>query len=448
MTTKPSNARRRKIFLLAVMLLLLACFFLLGGVSRLTNQWAASAIAHGDRAAAVYWVEFTDRIAPNDGLHHFLAARLARKAGDLDLMSNHLMLARRLGFAEQRIELERKLSIAQYGRLADVEPEVSQALANGADDSAEISDAYANGLTRDSRFAAALEILNAWKSDRPEDATPRYRIARIEEYLNTLADAKASYRAAIARRENYYPAMYNLARLLLDDNQVAEASELFERCMAMPHPAAAQVGWAISLARLGESDRAEQLLQEVIKLPLDEIRQSYSSVDEPMERFVAAAELGKLLASQGEFNAALEHLDLALEQNPRDLAARYSRAIALRGLKRDVEAQAEMDAVDKSKAAMQQVNTLRNQINRHPEDIQSRIELGKLLIEFESERNGLFWLRSALVDGQDSSDVHRALADFYQSHAHGSIEYARLAREHRQREQELGATQKPPSTPE
>ncbi len=61
------------------------------------------------------------------------------------------------------------------------------------------------------------------------------------------------------------------------------------------------------------------------------------------------------------------------------------------------------------------------------DDIAARLELGKLLIEYESERNGLFWVRSALQISSDNIEVHRTLAEYYESHAQQSPDYEQLA---------------------
>ena len=83
------------------------------------------------------------------------------------------------------------------------------------------------------------------------------------------------------------------------------------------------------------------------------------------------------------------------------------------------------------------MSTLREKINRSSLDIDSRIEIGKLLVQYESERTGLFWLRSALVHGEDNARVHEALAEFYESHLSTEPGNERLARYHRERFQIL-----------
>lgn len=110
--------------------------------------------------------------------------------------------------------LEKQLSRAQSGSLGEVELEINARLMKGDRDLAEICEAYANGLTKESRFDAALEVLNAWRADRPDTPIPLYRIGRIEEYLQQLDLAKSSYRAAIDKDKNFFPALLGLARIV------------------------------------------------------------------------------------------------------------------------------------------------------------------------------------------------------------------------------------------
>ncbi len=428
------RSRLRRTAVLTVAFAVLAtCFLWLGGASRLINSFASSSIARHDFEVADSWLRFGSQIGCTSGESHFLSARIARHRGDFKTMSDELAVASRQGCANERVELERQLSQAQSGKLDEVEKALSENLSKGIGDLAEICEAYANGLSMASRFNDALSILEAWHRDLPNDPVPIYRIGRIQEHLILVDDAKASYRSAIELQENYYPALYSLARLLLDENNSEEAASLFERCLTMPNPAAASVGLALCIAKTDQLDRAKKLLYEVVALGSLTIQKSYAAVGEPMERFTAAAELGKLLVSESEFDEGLRLVELALSFNSRDQSARYVRAMALRGLNRNDEASEEIKKVEEVKNAFQKVNSLRNQIGRDPNACGLRVELGKLLMEYESERNGLFWLQSAIAQNPECAEAHLALAEYYESHWQESVDFAPLARSHREK---------------
>ena len=97
----------------------------------------------------------------------------------------------------------------------------------------------------------------------------------------------------------------------------------------------------------------------------------------------------------------------------------------------------EFEYVSKAKDAFQRVSSLTEKINRSSDDVDSRIEVGKILTQYESERTGLFWLRSALVYDESNSKTHEALADFYESHTKMDPNHVELAKFHRSRIQFL-----------
>lgn len=439
--SQQSSLRRAAILTLALAALS-ACFIWLGGASRLVNSLASGDIAHHDYDKAEAWLQLSKQLGCVNAQSHFLMARIARHRADFKAMSNELAIAGRGGFDARLLELERQLSLAQSGKLQEVESALSENLSKGFGDLAEICEAYANGLSMASRASDALNVLQAWHRDLPSDPVPLYRIGRIEEHQIRLDEAKTSYRSAIELKPDYFPALYSLARLLLDENQAEEAAQFFERCRAMPNPAAPTVGLAMCLAKTDQLAKAKELLYEVIALDSAKIQESYTAVDEPMERFTAAAELGKLLVSDSDFSEGLRLCDLALKFNSRDQSARYVRAMALRGLNRNDEANEEIQKVENVKKAFQKVNALRNQISRDPSACELRVELGKLLLEYESERNGLFWLQSALAQNPDYADAHLALAEYYQSRANESLEFAQLAAAHREKAKELSSPKK------
>ena len=413
--------------------LALVAWWLFGGFCSVSNHFAASAIRERDFDSARSWLLSTKRLQPSNAYALFLAARMARLQDDIPAMSRLLDAAERNGMDADRVLLERQLSQAQSGILGAVEREINARLLAGDSELSEICEAYANGLTKESRFDAAVAVLKAWQADRPDTPIPWYRIGRIEEYRQQFDKAKSSYKTAISKNKDFFPAVFGLARRCLAENEATEARQLYKKCLRLPNPTAAKIGIALSDLKLGNFESAKALLQEVVDLGSEAARLSYASVGEPYERFVAASDLGTLLANEGIFEQSLGLLESALKENPRDVSARYSRGLALRGLKREQEAELEFQFVSKTKDALQKVSSLTDKINRSSDDVDSRIEVGKILVEYESERTGLFWLRSALDYGENNAKVHEALADFYESHLSSDPNHVRLAKLHRDR---------------
>jgi len=401
---------RRSGWLVAVIILPLIILGWLGGPVYFTNHFAANAIRRQDYSAAHWWLDRSVSLSSHAPQTDLLLARIARERGDYAQMTEHLQVARMSGRVDSLVEREWILADAQRSRLEPIEPTINQWLAQQDPDSPEICDAYVNGLVAVSRFDTAMRVLDAWIRDYPTDARPHYRRGRIHQHFEQHQPAEASFRTAVELNPNYFAALYSLGKILLDQKQAEQAIACYERCLQMPNPAAAKTAAAQALIALGEHDRAVGLLEEVLKLDPAVIKASYHSVGQDPETLVAASELGTLLANSGEFNQAYPLLRQSLAVNPRDLNARYSLALTLRGLGKTEAAEAELEIVKQTKEQLEKVNTLRNRINRDPTDSDSRIELGQLLIQYESKRNGIFWLRSVLSYDPDNQRVKQLIA--------------------------------------
>jgi len=397
-------------WLIAGVILPLMILGWLGGPVYFTNHFAASAIRRQDYSAAQWWLNCSVSLSSHAPQTHLLLARIARERGDYSQMTEHLQAARMTGRADSLVEREWILADAQRSRLEKIEPTINHWLAQQDPDSPEICDAYVNGLVAASRFETAMRVLDAWIRDYPTDARPHYRRGRIHQHFEQHQPAEASFRSAIALNPNYFSALYSLGKILLDQKQAEEAIDLYERCLQMANPAAAKTALAQALIATGEHERAVTLLEEVVQLSPAVIKASYHSVGQDPETFVAASELGTLLANSGEFDQAYPLLRQSLAVNPRDLNARYSLALTLRGLGQTEAAEAELEIVKQTKEQLEKVNVLRNRINRDPTDTESRIELGQLLISYESQRNGLFWLRSVLSYDPDNQRALQLIA--------------------------------------
>ena len=59
------------------------------------------------------------------------------------------------------------------------------------------------------------------------------------------------------------------------------------------------------------------------------------------------------------------------------------------------------------------ITALRDQINQNQDNTAARVEMGKILFKYESERFGLFWIRSALTYDPKCRDAHQFLGDYY-----------------------------------
>lgn len=409
---KGSN-KKRMYLLMVVALVLFVTALVVGAPSKLVHSFARSSLASFDTGQAELWLQFSQKWLPNSAERELIAARIARRNGDFDLMMGRLETARRLGALTLSLQIEEAMAAAQSGAVDLVEPQLYRWLENGQGEADEISDAYCNGLAANSRFDRMKEVLEAWQKDYPNDPRPDYRRGRMYEFLQQWDEATKFYLLSLAKNQNFFPARYRLGRIYLLEKKLEEAVSQFERCLEMSQPEVAKTSLAICYRGLGQPDQAKGILRDVLGGKLNKIERSYRSVEEQMVYFEAAANLGDLEAEAGNLAEAERWLLQALKYNDRDLQSRYSWALVLRQQGQTEKAESELSRVTASRKALEQVIPLRGRIEQAPNDPELRLQLGELLLEHESPRNGLFWIKSVFAIDPRYRPAHQALAKYY-----------------------------------
>ncbi len=423
--------RRRLWVLIGCLLLLVAAVWLSGALAVLPRAMASSALEQRDYPGAWRWLAIAGRLSSRDPANALLAARVARCQRDGERLKQELAVAKHWGADPAAVRREQLLALAQSGQLEGIEAELVASLPAAGKEAAEISEAYANGLAKLARFEDALSVLEAWRQDFPDDPRPEYQQGRIVEHREMYDEAEASYRLALSKDAGYLPARYSLGRVLHHVRRAEEAVEVFKSCLSVPNSEAAQVELACALKSLGRADEARPILQKVLAADAESLRTSYVALDEQPEGFKAAAEYGKLEADAGNFAQAEPWLAKALEVNPMDLMARYALAVSLRGLGRQAEAKRQFERVAAAREATKNAGALSARIKQNPKDLEARYLLGKVILEYESERSGLYWIRSIFSYDPGYAPAHELLADYFAAQSDRASHYARLADYHR-----------------
>ncbi|MEQ1829391.1 MAG: tetratricopeptide repeat protein [Pirellula sp.] len=428
---RPKTAWTR--WVLFVLLLGSFCLFQWnGGIVEFANSMAKNGIDAKNMDAAQWWINIARTVSTSSGYTDFLQARTDRLNGRLDKMANHLKSAFEKNFDPAKLDREQTLALATIGRLDDeVENKLNRWLKEPDAIHSDIIDAYANGLTAVSRFEHAAELLQAWETSAPWEPTPHYRMARLNEHLLQFQLAEDQYRMAIKKSPKFDKATYNLARLLLDQRRPDEAIKLYQAITSKNGMIAAKIGIASCYKTLGETDRAKSLLEEVLKVPYDQHLQSYQSFDYAPERNIAASELGGIEAELGDYSAAKEHLELALKSFPLDSIGRYSYAVALRGLGLKEEADRNFQIVRNARESLDEVSTLQEVLRQNPKATDARLKIGKIVLEHESERTGVFWIQSVFAYDPENQEAHKVLAEYYESKKTSEVDDQKIAAYHR-----------------
>lgn len=407
-----TTKRFRSLWWLLLLAIGLGVMWLSGGLATLNNYAILAALNEGHDDIASRRLGYNRWLHGAVGETQFLRARLARHRGELAEMDKHLQLAARNGFPADRMRREQSLAMAQTGQLDyALESKLNSWIAGGIE-TREVCSAYANGLAASSQFAEAYQVLEAWAQDFPQDPRPAFRRGRILEHQRRKDEALEMYVESQRRDPSFVPASYSIAKILLEQRKVDEALVAFRACPDAENSIPIQTGIAMCLKSQGKLDEAKLILEEVLSNSNEAIFAAYNQVDDPTERLVAAAELGKIDSDQGDFEQARHWLERAIAVNPRDMETRYTYAVTLRGLGEKELADKEFEYVKTTREALASVNVLWDRIDSEPNNTEARLELAKILLEHESKRAGMYWLKSILQYDPNNAAVAELLKEY------------------------------------
>jgi tetratricopeptide (TPR) repeat protein len=195
-------------------------------------------------------------------------------------------------------------------------------------------------------------------------------------------------------------ARQGLAIALMESKSFAEAAEHLEILrQRQPDNLRLQVGLAECRSALGDSAEAARLVDHVL-------------AEQP--QFTRALALrGRLLAYQGNYDAAEPWLRQALERNPSDHQARYDLILCLRSNGKEAEAQQHKQKLLQLEEDLRRFNdiVLRDMVQR-PLDPALHCTLGQLLLRSGHRAEGLRWLQNALRLDPQYAPARQALAEY------------------------------------
>jgi tetratricopeptide (TPR) repeat protein len=392
------------------MKLLIVVLAVAGGVTYAAPSIAARYFRYrGETELAAYrnqaasdWLTRAVTRTPNDAAILFLLARCNRRLGRFDEMERYLQRAARQGFPVRRLERERRLSIAQTGRVHEVASYLPDMLIAPENDGAEICASYATGYCLSLDFAAAGELLEVWRKDFEQDPEPHFRAGDLWYSKSEWAKAVDSYRRCLALDPSHRKARLSLAQCLLRQNEPSQAEAHFRQFLkSAPDNLEAQTGLATCLMTLGRLDEARERFREVAARAPDP------------QRSEARRRLGELELSSGRPKEALEWVRPLAEKWPEDKILCSVMAQALQQTGRSAEARPYWDAVRRAEESLALLEKLVNAVDDDPTNVELRYQIGTLVMRFRSRQDGAAWLMSLLQYDPNHAGAHRTLADYY-----------------------------------
>jgi tetratricopeptide (TPR) repeat protein len=407
-------AKLRQRALIGLCVALLVAFFYRGGVSGFSTSMAKNALISLDTASADRWLSITTSLSSKTAEIEYLLAKKARLNRKFVEMSDHLRAALKGGFDSEILEREQILANVSVGEMDPLsEAKVKLWIASKSPDIGDVVDSYANGLATLSRFDDAGKVLEQYETIYPNDAMVNFRMGIMNEHIRATDKAEKEYRLALAKDPKHIRAAWRVARIESNKNAPEEAIKILNAFDNGQQSLAIKTFLGHCYQQLGDFDKSREYFKMAVEKGHSACLESYRAIDETPERFLAASDLGILEASLGNWDDAKKYLELALKENPKDFIARNSYGQVLRRLGQTEQADDEFKRIRLEREEFDRLTVLRDKISQSPSDTAARVEMGRILFKYESERFGLFWIRSALTYDPSCQDAHQFLAEYY-----------------------------------
>ena len=387
-----------------VLLLLLGCGGYFGGRYWWANrhyQAAVAALAKYDFPAAKKHLAVCLEVWPEGPGTRLLAAQVARREGALEEASALLRRCRDLGCPEEAIALEHLLLRGQRRDPAAL-AELQRRVAANDPETAQMLEVLIQWYVDTFQLGRALLALNRFLELRPDNINALVGRGWVFEHVFDHAAAAADYRAAVRLDPKNDTVRLKLAERLVITGPPSEALREFEHLEQRRGPVpVVLLGLARCRRQLGEAAEACKLLDRLL-------------AREP-EHADALAERGKAALDLNQLDEAERWLKHAAQRNPYSREVHYNLAQCLLRASRAREAESYLARYRKIDADLKRLDRLTSQILQKPTDADLRCEVGEIFLRNGEARDGVHWLKSALLQDPRHRKTHAALARHYRA---------------------------------
>jgi tetratricopeptide (TPR) repeat protein len=300
-------------------------------------------------------------------------------------------------------------------------------------------------------FAAALDPLQKYIAQRPEEAYPHFQLGYAYAGLQRPADAKSEFSRAIALDPKMAAAYLNLGLVLIDSDPTAAADAFRHAAELQPTESRPRFLAGFSLEHASKFPEAIEQYRAALALSPKDYEAHFAlgrvllRSDEPAaseDEFRAAialrsdsvpARLGlaDALLAQKKYEAASDALSEYLKLKPGDRSAHFDRASALFYLSRFDEALAELERADtgggpspdtlkmrgeiyvQQKKWQEAEAALKQAIAASPQDPELAEWMGHVDIELRDYRGAVRILDQAYKRDPQSADTLRDLSEAF-----------------------------------
>jgi tetratricopeptide (TPR) repeat protein len=343
---------------------------------------------------------------PRDSRYEFLAARAARRSGNLEEAEAHLFACQRLeetfgATPAGDTKLEWALLQVQRGQLVDLEPYLRARLREDHPDSLLIWEALSWELMWTGRYGEALDCLNQWLQRRPEDYEALVRRAWVAEHLLDFAGALADYAKALAQDPRQDHVRLHVAEILVERNRAAEALSDLEQLRArQPNNMAVALCWARALRQVNRVEESMSVLDNLLASHPGDAQ--------------AMSERGLVALAMNRPTEAERLLRLAADHDPSNRQVNYNLYQCLERLNKKEEARRLAAELAQTDEQVKRLDQLIRGVMKKPYDPVLRYRVGLIFLQNNFTADGLRWLDTALKVDPQHRPTHEALARYYE----------------------------------
>ena len=388
--------------------------------ARAYTHWrqAQEAVRALDSAQAQEHLLVCAEVWPRSAETHFLLARVCRKIGLVDKAGDHLKLAEELRWSAEDVYLERLLLHVAQGEVSEVESTLIRMLQVGHPDELLIFEALLNAYLDTYQVQEVERWSTVWIERYPQDHRAYLARGRAHDLQFRTGSAIEDYKKAVLLKSDAPEAHFALGDVYRESGLLREAlphlEYSYQRRPANP-------GDVVSLARcyrmLGNPEKARDLLDTWVA--------EHGKTD-----VTVLALRGRVERDLTDPEKSLVWLKQAEKLSPQDATTVSMLANVYRELGRHEESQEYLRKTDDITKQYNRLDLLMRKLTENRDDVQSRYEMGVLLLRLGHARPGLRWLMGVLEINPAHPLTHLALADYYDSvHDRDQARNHRLAAE-------------------
>lgn len=354
---------------------------------------------------------------PASGEVQFLAARTARRSGDLDEAQLRLKEATRLGWVPEAVNLERALIAIQSGQNRNLGHTLMEFVRRGHPDAHLIVEILTPLYLNLFQLGPASESLDYWIQLEPNYDKPYLIRADLHNRMMRRTQALQDYEKAVALNPDNEEARLLYANMLVHQKFPAKAYPHYEWLMQRrPNDPQVLRGMANCLTNQGDTDRARDLLDELLR-------------NDPNDAITMGI-LGQLELNSGRTERAEEVLRRAAKIMPYELSLLYLLGQVLDRNVKPEEATAVNKQMERYEALQKRSKELMEAMMRDPQNPEIRRQLAECLRDVGLEDEAKRWLESALQINPRHRRTYETLADvcLRLGDQRKSEEYSRIAK--------------------